>query len=95
MPKYISNTSCTNVYTVSFLNMLADSIFYYMPIAFSKLDDRCLDPMSDFTLPINPSNFNDKSKPLPSFPYSLNLMKTTFMQRTFKSLAWIQVKEQQ
>ena len=70
MPKYLSNTSYTNVYTVGFLNMLADSIFCSMPIAFSKLDYQCLDPMSNFTLHFSFFSFGDKFKPTSSFSYS-------------------------
>ena len=97
MPKYISNTSCTSVYTVGFLNMLADSIFYYMSIAFSKLDYRCLDPMSNFTLHFSflalvtsPNLFNHFHifEPNEDYIYAIK-------QRAFKSFAWIQVKEQQ
>ena len=97
MPKYLSNTSYTNVYTVDFLNMLADSIFCSMPIAFSKLDNRCLDPMSNFThlfnfiaLVTSPNLFNHFHI-FESNEYYIYAIK----QRAFKSFAWIQVKEQQ
>ena len=97
MPKYLSNNSCTNVYTVGFLNMLADSIIYSMPIAFSKLDYRCLDPMSNFThlfnflaLVISSNLFHRFHIRLPN-EYYIYAIK----QRAFKSFAWIQIKEQQ